>query len=223
MKKKKDNFIKLPADCLGYSQVSLWLSNPQRYKEIFFNQNDSARFMNSAMAYGSIVANALENDEETGDLLTDMAMSLLVKYDIRDKEMEGVLKTKRGDIKIVSHPDTMDSKTLAIREYKTGKVKWTQKKADNWFQLKFYAMLVYLIYGKLPTSVHLDWIETHDVETEMPDGTIKKEIKPTGRVETFEVKITMRDVLETMAITSRVAKEIELAWAMYEKPAEIPF
>lgn len=223
MKKKKDKFIKLPSDCLSYSQVSLWRTSPKRYKEIFFNQNDNARFMNSAMAYGKIVADALENDEETGDLLTDIAISLLVKYDIRDKEMEGVLKTKDGDIRIVSHPDTMDSKTLAIREYKTGKQPWTQKKADNWFQLKFYAMLIYIIYGRLPASVHLDWIETHSVETELEDGTYKTEIKPTGRVESFEVKLTMRDVLETMAITARVAKEIEIAWAMHEKPPEDVF
>lgn len=215
MKKKKDKFIKLPSDCLSYSQVSLWLSSPSRYKEIYFNLNDSARFMNSAMSYGKIVADALENDQETGDLLTDMAISLLVKYDIRDKEMEGILKTKDGDIRIVSHPDTMDSQTLAIREYKTGKAKWTQKMADKWFQLRFYAMLVYLIHGKMPASVHLDWIETF-TDT---DGVIK----PTGRVETFEVKLTLKDVLETMAITKRVAKEIEIAWAMHEKPAEIPW
>lgn len=217
MAKKKSNFIKLPSDCLSYSQVSLWLTSPGRYKEIYFNLNDSARFMNSAMAYGSVVADALENDQETGDLLTDMAMSLLVKYDIRDKEMEGVLKTKDGDIRIVSHPDTMDSKTLAIREYKTGKAKWTQKRADNWFQLKFYAMLVYIVYGKMPASIHLDWIETF---SDLSDNGV---IKPTGRVETFEVKLTLKDVLETMATVSRVAKEIEVAWAMHEKPVEIPF
>lgn len=210
----RKRIIQLPAGCLSYSQVSLWLTNPQRYKEIFFNHNDTARFMNSAMAYGSIVAEALEKGEDTGDLLTDMAISLLVKYDTRDKEMEGILPTKDGDIKIVSHPDMFDSVTKSLREIKTGKVKWTQKKADNWFQLKFYAMLIYLIYKKIPPEVHLDYIETHDT----PEG-----IKPTGRVETFKVQMGLKDVLQTMATTARVAKEIELAWAMYEKPAEIPW
>jgi hypothetical protein len=77
MKKRKT--IQLPTDCLSYSQVSLWLSSPERYKEIFFEHNDSARFMNEGMAYGKIVADALENEEETGDLLTDMAMSFVGK------------------------------------------------------------------------------------------------------------------------------------------------
>ena len=213
MKKRKT--IQLPADCLSYSQVSLWLSSPERYKQIFFEHNDSARFMNEGMAYGKIVADALENEEETGDLLTDMAMSLLVKYDIRDKEMEGILHTKDGDIKIISHPDSMDSKSFCLREYKTGKVKWTQKKADKWFQLKFYATLIQIIYGKIPPEVHLDWIETF----KDTDGIIK----PTGHVETFKVEITMTDILNTKALITRVAKEIESEWLNYTPSPEIPF
>lgn len=213
MKKK---VIQLPTDCLSYSQVSLWLSSPERYKEIFFEHNDSARFMNEGMAYGKVVADALENDEETGDLLTDMAISLLEKYDIRDQEMEGVLPTKDGDIRIVSHPDTMDSKTFALGEYKTGKVKWTQKKADNWFQLKFYAMLIYIVHKKVPPRVFLQWIETFK-------DPIDDKVKPTGHVETFEVKISMSDIINTMATVSRVAKEIESAWLTYVPKPEIPF
>lgn len=213
MRKK---IIQLPTNCLSYSQVQLWQSDRERYKEIFFNHNDGARFMNEGMAYGKVVADALENEEETGDLLTDMAISLLPKYDIRDKEMEGVLHTKEGDIRIVSHPDTVDSQTWALREYKTGKVKWTQKKANNWFQLKFYAMLIYIIKNKIPPSVHLDWIETYKDPAD-------NKIKPTGHVEHFEVKITMSDIINTMATVSRVAKEIEREWLMYTPPPEIPF
>lgn len=210
----KRKIVQLPSECLSYSQVQMWQQSKERYKEIYFNQNDSARFMNSGMAYGSIVADALENEEETGDLLTDMAISLLVKYDIKDEEMEGWLKTPGGWVKIVSHPDTMDSKTFALREYKTGRVKWDQKKADNWFQIKFYAMLIYLVHKVVPPTCHLDWIETY---------TDADKIKPTGHVESFEVKVTMKDILETMAITSRVAKEIEAEWAVYVPEPEIPF
>lgn len=211
----RKKIIQLPAGCLSYSQVQLWRADKERYKEIFFNQNEGARFMNEGMAYGKIVSDALENEEETGDLLTDMAISLLPKYDIRDKEIEGVMHTKDGDIRIISHPDTLDSKSLAFREYKTGQVKWTQKKANGWFQLKFYAMLIFLIYKKLPPKVHLDWIQTF----KDTDG----KIKPTGHVEHFEVPITMSDVLNTMAIVSKVAKEIEEEWVNYVPPPEIPW
>ena len=206
MSKKK--IIQLPTGCLSYSQVSVWLSNPERYKKLFFEQDESMRFMNDAMRYGSRVADALENDEETGDLLTDMAISQVEKYDIKDQEMEGEFKTKYGWLKIISHPDAVDSKTKSIIEYKTGMVKWTQKKADNWFQIKFYAMLIYIIYGVVPPKTQLIWIETfRDTDDE---------IKPTGHVQSFEVEMTLKIVLETMALVTRCAKEIELDWLAYE-------
>jgi len=43
MSKKK--IIQLPTGCLSYSQVSVWLSNPERYKKLFFEQDESMRFM----------------------------------------------------------------------------------------------------------------------------------------------------------------------------------
>jgi hypothetical protein len=179
--------------------------------------------MNKAMEYGSVVANAIENGEETGDLLTDAAIALLPKYDIRDKDMYGELKTRYGWLKILSHPDTMDSKTLALREYKTGMVKWTQRKADKWFQLKFYAMLIYICYGKLPPTVHLDWIQTEKVLVEDPFLGEIEIIRPTGHVETFEVKITLQDVLETMNAVTKAAHEIEIAWASHIPEPDKPF
>jgi len=213
MAKKK--YIQLPADCLSYSQVSLWLSNPKRYKELFFVQNNQDNFMNPAMHYGKLVADSLENYEETGDLLTDIAIEQLVKYDTRDVEMVGEYKTKYGWLKIVSHPDMFCSKTKALREIKTGMVKWTQKRADNWFQIKFYAMLIYIVHGVVPPTAHLDWIETfRDTDDE---------IKPTGHVQSFEVEVTLKTILETMALVTRVAHEIELDWLAYEPEPEIPW
>jgi len=205
---RRKKYIELPTGCLSYSQVSLWLSSPKRYKQIFFEQDESARFMNDGMRFGKRVADAFEFDEKTGDLLIDAAMSLVPVYDVRDKEITGEMKTKSGWLKIVSHPDMFDSKTKALREIKTGKVKWTQKKADNWFQVKFYAMLIYIIHGVVPPTAHLDWIETF-VDPE--DG----ETKPTGHVETFKIEMNMKIILETMAITIKAAKEIELEWLTY--------
>ncbi len=205
MAKKK--YIQLPLDCLSYSQVSVWLSSPERYKKLYFNDHGN-NFMNSAMVYGKSVADALENEEETGDLLTDMAIEQLVKYDTRDVEMVGEYKTKYGWLKIVSHPDMFCSKTKALREIKTGMVKWTQKRADNWFQIKFYAMLIYIVHGVVPPHTFLDWIETF----RDTDG----EIKPIGHVQSFEVEITLKTILETMALVTRCAKEIELDWLAYE-------
>lgn len=190
--------------------VCFYLDQIEDYRKRIGDNRQVFVLTGSTKDQGQVVTDA----NESGDLLTDMAMSLLVKYDIKDEEMEGWMKTDSGWLRIVSHPDTMDSQTFALREYKTGRVKWTQKKADNWFQLRFYAMLVYIVHGVVPPSCHLDWIET------FADSTDEDKVKPTGHVETFEVKIGLKEILETMAITARVGKEIEAEWTTHEKPKE---
>jgi len=210
----KKRTLQLPRGYISYSQIQLWKSDKSRYKEVYFNGRHELGIRNSGMDFGSVVATALENDEKTGDLLTDIAMELLPKYDIRDKEITTNLETKDAIIPLVGRPDTLDSKTFDFREYKTGKIKWTQSKAQSSPQMKFYAMLIYLQHGKITKEAYLDWIETANT----PDG-----IKPTGHVESFKVELSLSDILTTMSNTAAVAKEIESEWATYEPPAEIPW
>jgi len=210
----KRKIIQLPKGYLSYSQIQLWQSDKERYKEIYFNNRDELRVSNAGMDFGKEVATALEHGNHVEDVLTDIAMDLLPKYDIADQEIVAEMKTKDGWITIKGRPDTMDSKSFAFREYKTGKVKWTQKKAESALQLKIYAVLIYIVHKKILHEAHLDWIETH----ETPEG-----IKPTGRVESFRVPITFNAILETMALITRVAKEIETEWVTYVRPVEEPF
>ncbi len=203
MKKK---YIQLPKPYLSYSQIALWMSNPATYKGIYFDQRDELRTTNAGQAYGKVVADALEHGIQTGDLLTDAAMLMLPKYDVMDKEFDVDMKTKDGWVKVLAKPDTLDSTTKSIVEYKTGKTAWTQSKAQMHLQLKYYAMAVYLKYKVVP-KVKLCWIETemHHIQG----------IRPTGHVEEFEVVYTLKDMLDTMALTSKVAKEIEIAFASH--------
>lgn len=209
MAKKK--YIQLPKGYLSYSQIQLWKSSRDRYIQLYFNGRDELRLNNSGLAYGKIVADALEQGTETNDLLTDTAMSLIIKYDIRDQEISTEIKTKHGYIGVIGRPDTMDSVTKAFREYKTGRVKWTEGKAQKHPQMIFYAMLIYLKHGVILEEAYLDWIETIE-----EDG----QVKPTGRVMTFHVTFTFQQIMECIAMTSRVAKEIEIAWASHIPPPE---
>lgn len=203
MKKK---IIQLPKGYISYSQLQLWQNDKKRYKEIYFDGRDELRVSNAGMEYGKIVATALEKGTDTDDLLTDSAMFLLPKYDIADQEIDTFLKTKDGWIRILGRPDTMDSKTFDFREYKTGKTSWSQKKAQNHLQMRFYAMLIYLKHKKILKEAYLDWIETE----QGPEG-----IRPTGRVESFRVEFQLQDILATMALTSKIAKEIEIEFASH--------
>lgn len=200
MKKK---YIQIPRGYISQGQIVLWQNDKKRYVDIYMDGRDDLRPMNAAMEYGKTVADALEQGSETDDLLTDSAMSLLPKYDKRDEEFFVDMKTKHGWVKLIIKPDTLDSVTKDFREYKTGMRPWTQKKADDHFQLKFYALGIYTKWGIIP-KCHLDWIETEWT----PEG-----IKPTGHVESFEVVVTLSDILKTMALTTKIAREIETEFA----------
>jgi len=174
--------------------------------EIYFDNRDELRTSNRGMEYGKVVADALEHGIQTNDLLTDSAILLLPKYDIADQEIRTLLSTKDGDITVLAKPDTRDSKTHDFREYKTGKTSWTKEKAQKHPQMIFYAMAIYLEFKKVLSEAYLDWIETEQTE----NG-----IQPTGRVESFRVTFTLADILKEMKETTRICKEIELAFATH--------
>lgn len=222
MKKK---VIQLPRGYISYSQKQLWKNDKQRYKEIYFDNRDELRTSNAGMEYGKVVADALEKGVQTDDLLTDSAMLLLPKYDVADQEIRVEFKTKEGTVMVLAKPDTRDSKSWAFREYKTGKTRWTQKKAQEHPQMRFYAMAIYLASGKVIREAHLDWIETFDMVTATDDSGLptERKITPTGHVETFTVKFTLNDILNEMADTARVAKEIEIAYASHIPRKELAF
>jgi hypothetical protein len=206
MAKKERRIVQLPRGYISYSQLQLWLNDEERYKKLYFEERDDLRTSNSGQEYGKVVATLLETGGSHDDAVTDTAMFLLPKYDVADKEITAVLETKEGDIKIVGRPDSMDSKSKDFYEYKTGKHPWTQSKAQNHLQMRFYAMTIYLAYGVSLKEAALVWIETE----QGPDG-----IRPTGRIETFPVTFTMQMILETMAMTAKAAKEIEVAYAQF--------
>lgn len=203
MRKK---IIQLPRGYISYSQVQLWLHNRPQYIALYFDNRDELRMTNKGMEFGKEVATALERGEAVDDIVTDTAMSLLPKYDVADKEIKAPMKTRDGEIMLLGRPDTMDSLTYDFREYKTGRIPWTQAKAQKHPQMVFYAMLIYVWKGKALKEAWLDWIETYE------EAGI---VKPTGKIESFKVTFSLRDILDCMALTTKVAKEIEQAYALH--------
>ena len=206
--------IQLPKEYLSYSQIQVWKHDKKRYKDLYFDNRQERRLENSGLEYGKIVADALEQEKDTGDVLTDAAMLLLPKYDVRDQEIRAEIKTKQGSFWIIGRPDTFNSATKAFREYKTGKGAWTQHKAQNHPQMLFYAMLIYLKHKVALTEAYLDWIETEDYTYHI-DGYEFKGIRPTGLIKSFKIEFKLQDILSCMAETIKIAKEIELAWAAH--------
>ncbi len=202
----KKSYFQLPRGYLSYSQTQLWLSNPTRYATQYFDGRKDD-YSNGGQQYGKVVADAMEAGRDTGDLLTDAAMLLLPKYDVRDQSFEVEFKEKDSKwLTLIIKPDMFNSTTHEFREIKTGVHPWTQSKANKHPQLIFYAFGIWIKYGTKNKDCYLDYVETEKTS----DG-----IKPTGLIKSFHVMFKPADYAVFKAKALQVASEIELAWASH--------
>jgi len=192
-----------PRSYISFSQMTLFEMSPQKYVDKYIYEKKQRITRN--MAYGSLMADGLENDESTGDPLLDMMMAKIPKFEIRDKTFEVYLKDKKKIITLLCKPDTMQADMTAFKEYKTSTRPWTQKMADESGQITFYATGMWLKTGKIPRD-----IELIDVVVEYnEDGSLT----PTGEIKTFKTKRTMIDIIK---MTGRIKR----AWAGINKLCE---
>ncbi len=198
MKNKK---LLNPRGYISWTQVDMWLRSPERYKRRYFENEDD--FENAAMRYGKATSEALESGERTDDELMNTVVALLPRYKEREYEIRVPLETQSGMVDLLGKLDTFEAVPLRFREYKTGVVPWNQSKASKHRQVHHYATLIYLKYGKLPTEAWLDWAETQ---------RSGEDVSFTGRIESYPVKIGLREVVEYMALAGRVAREIDVEY-----------
>lgn len=195
-----------PRGYLSATQIEMWMSNKPKYEAKYFRGEEDT-FENDFMGFGKKVAEALESGEKTSDEISDMVISSIPKYAIMEHEMTVPFKTKYGYVQLLGKLDTFEDKpTLHFREYKTGAKVWTSYRAQMHKQLLHYDLLIYLKYGMMAKERHLDWLETERA------GDI---IRFTGKVQHFEVRRRLADLLSYMALVGRVAKEIDTAYQKY--------
>jgi hypothetical protein len=192
-----------PRGYLSYTQIDLWWRSPQTYIKNYMLGEEHI-INNAYMDTGKAFASAMETGEATGEELTDLVASLLPRYDTPEKELVAPLATPQGTFMLLGKLDTFNGLTVAFREYKTGTVKWTQNRANKHSQLLHYAALIWLTYKRLPASVHLDWSET------LKDDNGQAIF--TGRIESFEVKMTMTMILEYLSRATKAAVQIDAAY-----------
>ena len=169
--------IKTPRPYLSYSQMSLWEKNPDEYKRIYFEGGEG--FYNSAMELGSKLSEALEEDIHSDISIVEHGRIFLPAY----AKKEYQLKVETEVCPLLSKLDTFSSRPLKFREYKTGKVPWTQGKVDKSMQITFYTYVIWRKYKKLPSPIHLDWLCTD------PD-------KNYGMIKSFETTRTITDLIK---------------------------
>ena len=185
-----------PRPYLSHTQLSLWERSPAKYKEIYLENGRIP--INRGMAFGKMIANALQDDAGTDDPLNDLIIANLPKFDKMEFEIEGTL----SGVPLYGKLDSFNNKTKkAFKEYKTGRIPWTQKMVDRSDQITFYCTLIYAKYGIRAEGLDIELIY---IPT---DYNSTGQIEPTGEMP-LRFK-TRRNFINIMKMSARQKK----AWA----------
>ncbi len=162
--------------------------------------------VNRGMVFGKVMAESLENDELSGDIILDLVMSKIPKFEIRDKEFFSELKDGKKTYKILCKPDSMKADMTGFTEDKSGPWKngigWTKKKVDELGQITFYATGMFLKTGKIPSD-----IELVDVETQKDENG---KISATGNLRIIKTSRTMSEILNMIVRMKKACRKIEV-------------
>jgi len=192
-----------PRPYLSFSQMTLVEMSPKRYVDQYIHKKPQR--INRNMAYGSKLADGLENDESTGDPLLDIMMIYIPKFELMDIAFETPLKDGKKTISILAKPDSYKADGTAFKEYKTSVRNWTQKMADDSGQITFYATAFWLKNGFIPQDIELVNVPVQY----NPDGSLS----PTGEMIVYKTQRTMVDIIK---MTTRMKR----GWSTINKLCE---
>lgn len=176
---------------LSYSSISSFEYNKEKwYENYILGKRQSSR----ELEFGSKTDKRLENDPT---FLPQIPRCPLMQH-----EMVVVF----NGIKLVGKPDALDTEKYILRDYKTGKVKWTKKRADDTDQFTMYLMLVYIKYKIRPENFKcfIDWMPTEE-RGDFSIGFVEPIEK---NIKHFETKRTMKDLINFGAKINRIVKEM---------------
>lgn len=161
---------------LSWSSISSFEYSPEEWYRRYILGEKSID--TREMEFGKLIANSFS---------TDKPLAPVKLYEI----VEYPLTVVFNGIPLMGYVDTYDPKTHNFREFKTGKKIWDQKRANEHGQLKMYALLLFIMHKVKPENykIHLDWIPTQD------NGDFSISFVEPIKVYTFEVKLTMKDIV----------------------------
>lgn len=193
----------LPKSHLSWSALSLWKQSKERFIRQYFANGDSLD--TKYLQFGKNIATSIEDGSYIGTL------PHLTVYEIPEYEVE----VSVNGVPLLSYIDSYDPVNHIFREYKTGKIPWTQSKVQKHGQLLFYAVALRALTGIAPTHCHLDWIETREVESDGIWDTNEKKVELTGKILTFYREFDTREVDNMEEDIIRTAHEISEAYKQF--------
>lgn len=193
----------LPRGYLSWSAYHTFTRNREQYIRHYFYGEPGIRHTPS-IQFGHTFAKHLDQKKKRKrevhpDPVVEMAIQAVPVLKSSEHKMEAKLPSKHGIIRLIGTLDDYDPKTHDFNEMKTGARRWTQGLAENHGQMKFYALMIWLNHNTVDEKKKLIWIQTER------DGW---EVRPTGKITEFPVRITLPQLLKFSRSVIDVAKEI---------------
>ena len=192
----------LPKKYLSFSAMDVWLKSKDQYRKRYYE--DSPSFETAETIFGKRIHKMFEDDPN-----------------VRGSETKIELELVPG-LKLLGYIDSLDPDTLAIIDFKTGRVPWDNIKVKKHKQLVFYSLLVLEKHGRYNREVALDWIETR-----LKDNSVKwkghtflnenKELELTGHRQKFTRKVYKYEIDNLREQIIQTAKEISNDYTKYRQ------
>ena len=193
--------IILPKGHLSFSQITLWLTARETYRQKYYPAVRPEYATSPEMAFGNAVTEAMERNEEWCAFLPRFQT---FEFDISG-EVDGV--------KVEAYIDNIDLESLKFREQKTGRTPWTMEKVMGHIQLDIYSVLLEERFKRPAEHSELVWAKTrrkksiidvmgHQVEAET------SEIELTGEYSVFVRTISKEERAACREMIVRVGREI---------------
>ncbi len=170
---KKHQSIKLP---FSWSQLSSFEYSPEEWYSRYVLKHRSPE--SAPMRFGKEVGEKLATD------------STYLPQVPRLKEFEHRLEAVFDGIPLVGYIDSYAPHT-ALLEYKTGKPKWTQQRADSHGQIDMYLLMIYIKYAVKPEDIltKLIWLPTQE------NGDFSVSLVDDTKCYIFETNRTTLDII----------------------------
>lgn len=189
--------LNLPRKYLSYSAIDTWLKNKNEFRRRYYQGRE---FISTPeIRFGKHIAEELENNGKNYPHIRQLP------------KPEQEFSLELNGVPLYGFIDSYHPETGEFLEYKTGRVKWTQKRVDNHLQLPIYSLAIKELFGKTVDVCHLIWMETRKVK-EQKRGLIghenSHEIELTGEVKEFERYIDDKEREHTKELIVAVAEDI---------------
>ncbi len=175
-----------------WSQMSSFEYDPEQwYQEYYLGIKSKP---NRELVFGKMIDDRIQDDPTF--------IPSLERYPIQQHSMSVMY----NGIEVCGTADHFDRKGRRLKDDKTGKVAWTQQRANETGQLTMYLFLIFISEKIRPEEMRcfIDWLPTVDTG----DFTIQFRDNPVKPI-SFETKRTMKDLIEFGKRINRTIKEME--------------